>query len=307
MKRIAAVSLCLVTSVILTAGPVMAADPSGAGPASVTGGPSNVGVVIRTPAEQTFFELKSKIVADYALVRAGTLGRSAFALENQAFLAQYGDVTANDIATQFATQIANAKVAPMATSGTLNMTESPQATSYYCGAAAVYEILSYLGVTSGPANETLTQAHLAGTCSSGYLCTDHLGETPWYYYSGYPHPVLSTLNTWKHPMWYAISSGATNYVSWLTYDVDYHYPLVVGIDEAANASTPHLVGHPTNIVISHWISASGYRNSGSDTYYADSVHGTSFWSWSKNVPAFSWLPSGNTGMSYLMRLSGYIG
>jgi len=77
MKRIAAVSLCLVTSVILTAGPVMAADPSGAGPASVTGGPSNVGVVIRTPAEQTFFELKSKIVADYALVRAGTLGRSA--------------------------------------------------------------------------------------------------------------------------------------------------------------------------------------------------------------------------------------
>jgi len=83
--------------------------------------------------------------------------------------------------------------------------------------------------------------------------------------------------------------------------------LVVGIDEAANASTPHLVGHPTNIVISHWISASGYRNSGSDTYYADSVHGTSFWSWSKNVPAFSWLPSGNTGMSYLMRLSGYIG
>lgn len=94
-----------------------------------------------------------------------------------------------------------------------------------------------------------------------------------------------------------------------SYDVDNNYPLAASVYEKASSSTPHLVGHPTNIVIEHWVAVSGYRSSGSQTYYADSVHGTTFWTWSGKVPAFGTIASGQTGISYMMDTIpyGYIG
>ena len=120
--------------------------------------------------------------------------------------------------------------------------------------------------------------------------------------------MAPALNAWGHVSWYATWSGSSSYTTWLTYDIDNGFPLVAGIYERASSSTPHLVGHPTNIVISHWIAMNGYSSSGAQTYYADTVHGTSFWSWSPNVPAFSWIASGSTGISYMISdPNGYYG
>jgi hypothetical protein len=142
------------------------------------------------------------------------------------------------------------------------------------------------------------------------LCTDKLGNTPWYYYSGYPHPMVSTLNAWMtQPMWYAPFQGSSNDVSWLVYDIDYSHPVAANVYEKASSATPHLVGHPTNQVIKHWVAVRGYASSGAQSNYADSVHGTTFWTWSKNVQAYSTIASGQTGMSYMMDTIpyGYVG
>jgi hypothetical protein len=294
-------ALLLITPAAV-ADPTAAADPAqSAPPISITGGPTAGGPVVRTPAEQAFYELRSHLVSDYAKVRAGTLDRADFARENDAFLAQYGGLTGGEIAV--------VDLAPLATSGTLSMSQYAQSTTTYCGPATAYEILKYLAVSSGPGGLSLFQSHLAGQCATGFLCTDTLGNTPWYYYSGYPHPMLSPLNTWKTHAWYAVSSRATNYTTWLVYDIDNYHPLAVAVRELANGSTPHLVGHPMNIQIDHWIAASGYQSAGASTYYADSVHGTTFWSWGANVPAFSWISSGSSGLSYMMNTVpyGYIG
>jgi hypothetical protein len=55
---------------------------------------------------------------------------------------------------------------------------------------------------------------------------------------------------------------------------------------------------PTNADIGHWVAVHGYKDSGDTSYYADSVHGTTFWSWSDNVPAHSYIS--NAHLEWLM-------
>ena len=54
------------------------------------------------------------------------------------------------------------------------------------------------------------------------------------------------------------------------------------------ASHPHLVGHPQDRTIFHWVAVMGYSDNDNAAYiqYADSVHGSSV-SWAGGVPAYS--------------------
>ena len=276
----------LVIALVLLAAPIASAgNPPGSG----TGGPA-IGGPGLTPEEQAVADQKQKLADDYLRVRSGNLAPEVFAAEYRAF-------AGTDAATFDATPDGPE---PIPTPPTLSMGQYAQTSTYYCGPAAAYEILHYLGVTAGPSGESLTQSHLASKCQSGYLCTDTLHETPWYYYSGYQRPMQSTLNAWKHTSWYIVHVGSTGYQSSLVFDIDHHYPVAMLVREQNSASTPHLVGHPTNITIGHWIGVHGYDSNGSWSYYADSVHGTTFWNWSPNVPAHSWISSGSTGLANMM-------
>ena len=280
---------------VLAPAAVRAADPTG-----VT--VSDAGSTVRTPAEQAYFDRKAQIVNDYMRVKVGTMDAAAFGAENATFFADFG------LKSNVQSGAAASAASPLVATNDLAMSQAAQSQTYYCGPAAAFELLRFLGVTKGPKAEGLTQSNLSGpksgTCPVGYLCTDILNpkETPWYYYSGYPHPMLSTVNAWMHttmPMWYAQFDGSSGYQSWLVYDVDNGYPVVVDAYEKASASTPHLVGHPTDHVITHWISVRGYSSTGANSRYADSVHGSSVW-WASSVPAYSWIKSGSSGLGYMM-------
>jgi hypothetical protein len=154
-------------------------------------------------------------------------------------------------------------------------------------------------VTSGPDGESLTQRHTAAHCYTGYLCTDQLGLTPWYNTSGYKRPIKSTLNQWSDTSWYDVNVGSSSYTTSLVFDIDHNYPVAMEVHEEADG--PHLVGHPSSLTTGHWIAVHGYDAYGSWSYYADSVHGTTFWGWAANVPAHSWILSSSlsTMMNYV--------
>lgn len=263
-----------------TASVALAADPQADGaplPQPLLGiGPG--GIVQLTGGEQRLAAVKAKLADDYALVRSGHLDRATFNAEAEPFLRTNGGMSA--------VQASALLVSPMLSSNTLSMSEYAQAKTYYCGPASAYEILAYRGGASGPSGESLSQTNLAKT-GTGYLNTEYYGNTPWS-----PAVMAPTLNTWQHFPFYATQSGATlsTYESRLVWDVDSTYPIALGIYESS--STPHLVGHPTDRVIQHWIAARGYTSSGVNTSYADSVHGSSV-SWASGVPAYSTIPSSN--------------
>jgi hypothetical protein len=70
--------------------------------------------------------------------------------------------------------------------------------------------------------------------------------------------------------WYytnSLPNSTTQYQNWLTYDIDYNYPVAPDVYEPANDT--HLWNHPRNITIRHWITAYGYENWGAGTDYVD--------------------------------------
>ncbi|HEX9044740.1 MAG TPA: C39 family peptidase [Candidatus Limnocylindrales bacterium] len=241
-----------------------------------------------TAQEAAALAQKQQVATDYVLARKGLFPVAAAKAEMATIAG------------------ATAVVSPMASAGgVLGMSQFPQQYNYYCGASASYSILRYRGATTGPRGESLSQTHLAAYCTTGYLCTEADQGTPWYQSAAYPHPVPSTLNTWAHSTWYMAQDGATNFSTNLTFDIDNGYPLALNVYEKASSSTPHLVGHPTNIEIYHWVAASGYGSYGATTYYADPVHGSSV-SWAGSVPAYSYIASGSTGMSYMLATRGFV-
>jgi hypothetical protein len=171
-------------------------------------------------------------------------------------------------------------------SASLAANQTPQATSYYCGPAAVHEALGALGVSisqSAAANALHTTT--AGTAWSGG------GTSP----SGYPVPDV--MNRYQGRNYYvpqpvssATSSAISTYENDLEMDVSaIRAPLVGNAWEVPNGY--HLVGHPGNAQIFHWFEIRGYFGSGTSTLYEDSVHGATSISWSGGVPAYSNLPS----------------
>ena len=171
-------------------------------------------------------------------------------------------------------------------SASLAANQTPQATSYYCGPAAVHEALGALGVSlSQSAAATALHTTTGGTAWSGG------GTSP----TGYPVPDV--LNRYQSRNYYApqpvssaTSSSINTYENDLEMDVSAIRAPLVG-DAWETPSGYHLVGHPGGQQIFHWFEIRGYYGSGGTTLYEDSVHGATSISWSGSVPAYSNLPS----------------
>ena len=171
-------------------------------------------------------------------------------------------------------------------SASLVANQTPQATSYWCGPAAVHEALDALGVSiSQSAAAAALHTTTAGTAWSGG------GTSP----SGYPVPdVMNRYESRNYYVPQSVSSATSSAIS--TYERDLEMD-VSGIrapliGDAWETSTGyHLTGHPTDRPIFHWFEIRGYYGSGGNTLYEDSVHGATSISWSGNVPAYSNLPS----------------
>jgi len=172
-------------------------------------------------------------------------------------------------------------------SASIAANQTPQATSYYCGPAAVHEALDAVGVSlSQSAAATALHTTTAGTAWSGG------GTSP----SGYPVPdVLNRYQTRNYyvpqPVGSPPTSSAINaYKNDLEMDIAALRVALVG-DAWEVPSGYHLVGHPGNVQIFHWFEIRGYQNSGASTMYEDSVHGATSIGWAGSVPAYSTLPS----------------
>jgi hypothetical protein len=164
--------------------------------------------------------------------------------------------------------------------------QTPQATSYWCGPAAVHEALDALGFSlSQSAAATALHTTTGGTAWSGG------GTSP----SGYPVPdVMNRYQSRNYYVPQSVSSATSAAIS--SYETDLEQNIAaIRAPVIGNAwETPtgyHLVGHPGNTQIFHWFEIRGYFSSGATTLYEDSVHGATSISWSANVPAYSNLPS----------------
>jgi hypothetical protein len=172
-------------------------------------------------------------------------------------------------------------------SASLVANQTPQATSYYCGPAAVHEALDALGVSlSQSAAAAALHTTTAGTDWSGG------GTSP----SGYPVPdVLNRYQSRNHyvpqPVSSPTSSAISRYENDLQMDIVALRAPLIGDAWETRYSTYHLVGHPTDRTIFHWFEIRGYQNWGASTMYEDSVHGATSIGWSPSVPAYSTLSS----------------
>jgi hypothetical protein len=164
--------------------------------------------------------------------------------------------------------------------------QTPQATSYWCGPAAVHEALDALGVSLSQSSAAAAlHTTTDGTAWSGG------GTSP----SGYPVPDV--MNRYQSRIYYvpqpvssATSSAIGTYQRDLEMDIaGLRAPLIGDAWEVPGGY--HLNGHPGNAQIFHWFEIRGYYGSGGHTLYEDSVHGATSISWSGSVPAYSDLPS----------------
>lgn len=171
-------------------------------------------------------------------------------------------------------------------SASLVANQTPQATSYWCGPAAVHEALDALGVSlSQSAAATALHTTTGGTAWSGG------GTSP----SGYPVPdVMNRYQTRNYYVPQPVSSATSTAISSYETDLEQNIAIIRApvIGDAWEVSGGnHLNGHPGYLQIFHWFEIRGYFGSGATTLYEDSVHGATSISWSGNVPAYSNLPS----------------
>jgi hypothetical protein len=178
--------------------------------------------------------------------------------------------------------------------------QTPQATSYYCGPAAVHEALDALGVSLSQSSAAAAlHTTTSGTAWSGG------GTSP----SGYPVPDV--LNRYQNRVYYVpqpvsspTASAINTYKNDLQMDIAALRAPLIGDAWETAYSDYHLVGHPRDHTIFHWFEIRGYQNSGGTTMYEDSVHGASSISWSPYVPAYSNFPS--NGIVSIVSGRGYV-
>jgi hypothetical protein len=214
--------------------------------------------------------------------------------------------------------ISSAQAAPnsMYSDNTLYpFSQFPESPTWYCGPAATQSILTYLTIyklhnstTNSHDGEALTQPCLAGTCGSGapyswkYLETNHWGSlkgTPWWS-GGTDWPVPESLNYWlwgNYNVFYAAykPTSLSDYEAKFTYDIDSFYPVAADVEEIAGGT--HLLNHPQNKEIEHWIALDSYGSYGGLTSYVDPVAGSAL-NWNPMPPAQVW--SFDSGMMYTM-------
>ncbi len=178
----------------------------------------------------------------------------------------------------------------------LARTQRAQMRNYYCGPAAVSEMLAQMGVTLSQS----AAARELGTRSG----------TDWSNAHGYPLPRV--LDAHQHKTryvavglpWTPTRSQIATYIADLVTDISKGSGVPIAGDAYEVPGGPHLVGHPPGQEILHWFDIRGYARSGSLTYYEDSVHGAPSIAWSAGVPAYSSLPSAT--VVYILGARGYI-
>lgn len=257
--------------------------------------------------ERRIAEQKIALAEQHNSVRRGQLAPGIYQERYIAFLQQIGERTAALKARADASRSA-AAVSPMAgySSRSLLLTQVPQEKYYYCGPASAYAILRTLGYTRSRDNETLSQSALA---TNKYLETEKWTGTPWYVSSA-DQPYPQTLNYWRtgsYSGFYRLSSSsfsAADFKRDFTADIDSSWPVGGNAWEVAGSQNPHLVGHPTNTDIFHWIAIYGYGSSGDTVAYADSVHNAPSVSWYASVPAYSSISTST--MATILNGRGYV-
>jgi hypothetical protein len=162
----------------------------------------------------------------------------------------------------------------------LRPTQRMQVTNYFCGPAAVSEMLAQMGV--------IVHQHKAAR---------ELGTTPggtdWSDSSGYPVPRVLDRNQRLTEYvaaalpWVPTGSDIRTYEIDLVADINHGRGAPLAGDAYEVPGGPHLVGHPAGQTILHWFDIRGYRKSGAVTDYEDSVHGAPSIGWSASVPAYS--------------------
>ena len=166
----------------------------------------------------------------------------------------------------------------------LRLTQRRQATNYFCGPAAVTEMLAQLHVT---VHQRLAAREL-GTTPNG---------TDWSDSGGYPVPEVLNKNQRINDYvavglpWVPTRSQLRTYESDLVADINHGRGAPLAGDAYEVPGGPHLVGHPAGSTIFHWFDIRGYQNYGATTDYEDSVHGASSIGWAASVPAYSSLTS----------------
>lgn len=179
------------------------------------------------------------------------------------------------------------------TSGQITwMYQYAQTTGYYCGPAVVSEMSA---TTPGSSPYNLSQSTVAS-----YMGTTTDGTSAGQEVNGLNHfvGVPDFGRTFYGMVWTSDPPTAqqnTDFVNHLAADVAVSSPVAGLAYEVAGG--PHLVGHPVNQNIGHWIEIGGYNSS--QVWYADSA--TSVWS---SVPTYSWFSTST--MEIILGGAGYI-
>ena len=176
-------------------------------------------------------------------------------------------------------------------------TQRAQIRDYFCGPAAVTEMLAQLNVVL----HQRAAARDLGTNQSG---------TDWSNKHGYPVPrVLNAHQTRNKYVAVALPwSPTAAQIGVFQMDLVRDISRGQGVPLAGNGyevpGGPHLVGHPAGQAIMHWFDIRGYSQSGAVTDYEDSVHGATSIGWSADVPAYSSLST--VTMVYILGARGYV-
>ena len=164
-----------------------------------------------------------------------------------------------------------------------------QQTGYWCGPAAESEAIGILGASYSQSSEasylkTTTNgtawsgvnANVPASFQTGYPMRDVLNYE-YYVYTNGGNAAYSVVAVPSTPS----QTDTNNYISNMSGDVYYDWPVLGNAWEVAGYPQYHLTGHP-DITIFHWFTVIGYQNYGNLTSYEDSA--TTVWS---TVPAYT--------------------
>jgi hypothetical protein len=197
----------------------------------------------------------------------------------QSFLKKHrGKTASEDNMATFSTSAYTAS----GTSGMTPLIQQPQIKSYYCGPATASEILKSKG------------KNISQSTAASKLMTETFQGTPWYADDTNKYVMQNCLNyhlesTWYYPL---SAPNLSNLKSYVQTDVDCGYSVAANVVEMAYGL--HLPDHPGNITIYHWVAIDGYKDSGDNLHYAESVYGASSVNWYQNVTyAYYYFPASN--------------
>jgi len=179
----------------------------------------------------------------------------------------------------------------------LAATQQAQITDFFCGPAAVSEMLAQMHIVL----RQRAAARALGTTANG---------TDWSNSHGYPVPRVLNSHQ-KRNKYVAVGlpwAPTAAQIAVLRMDLVRDISQRRGVPLAGAAyevpGGPHLVGHPPGQTILHWFDIRGYARSGAVTDYEDSVHGASSIGWSTGVPAYSSLPTAT--IAVILGARGYV-